>query len=206
MIVIVDYGVGNIGALLNMFEYLGVDAEASGDGQTLVEAHKIVLPGVGAFDKAMSRLRSQRLVEPLNEAVLGRRTPVLGVCLGMQLLGRRSEEGNEVGLGWIEADVRRMTVPAGSGLKVPHIGWADVRPTRRSALFQPGSETERFYFDHSFYVSCDDDRNVIAVIDYGGELCCALSVGNICGVQFHPEKSHRYGMRLLKAFATQGLM
>lgn len=204
MIAIVDYGVGNIGALLNMFEYLGVDAQASGDGQMLMRAEKILLPGVGAFDKAMSRLRTQNLVEPLNDAVLRRRVPVLGVCLGMQLLCRRSEEGAEAGLGWIEADVRRMTVPAGSGLKVPHIGWTDVRPTRDSPLFEPSSEAERFYFDHSFYVSCDDDKNVTAVIDYGAELCCALGAGNISGVQFHPEKSHRYGMRLLKAFAKQG--
>jgi len=204
LIVIVDYGIGNIGALLNMFEYLGVEAEASVDEETIARADKLLLPGVGAFDKAMSQLRNQNLVEPLNNAVLKRRIPVLGVCLGMQLLGRRSDEGDEAGLGWIEADVRRMTVPLGSELKVPHVGWTDVRPTRRSALFEPSPDMERFYFDHSFYVSCDDAKNVTAVIDYGGELCCALNVGNISGVQFHPEKSHRYGMRLLKAFAEQG--
>jgi glutamine amidotransferase len=203
MIAIVEYGVGNIGALLNMFEYLGIDAEASGDRRTLLKADKILLPGVGAFDKAMSRLRSQNLVEPLNEAVLGRRIPVLGVCLGMQLLARRSEEGNEEGLGWVGADVRRIKIPAGSPLKVPHIGWTEVHPTRRSALFEPSTEAERFYFDHSYYVSCDDGRDVTALVDYGGEFCCALNVGNVSGVQFHPEKSHRYGMRLLRAFASE---
>ena len=202
MIVIVDYDVGNIGALLNMFEYLGVDAEASRDPGVLSTAQKIVLPGVGAFDKAMSRLRGHGLLDPLTEAVIGRRVPVLGVCLGMQLLTRGSEEGNEPGLGWVDADVRRIKVPIGSTLKVPHIGWTDVRPTRRSVLFEMSADAERFYFDHSYYVTCDHDRDVAAVIDYGTELCCALSVGNVSGVQFHPEKSHRFGMRLLKAFAS----
>jgi imidazole glycerol-phosphate synthase subunit HisH len=201
MIVVVDYGVGNIGALLNMFEYIGVDAVSSADPEVVLTAAKIVLPGVGAFDKAMSRLRSQGLVEPLGDA-LKRGTPILGVCLGMQLLARRSAEGSEPGLGWIAADVRRIDPPSDAGLKVPHIGWSEVRPTRRSALFDPASDGERFYFDHSYYVACDHPDDVTAVIDYGGELCCALSAGNVSGVQFHPEKSHRFGMRLLRAFAA----
>ncbi|MGE8358265.1 MAG: imidazole glycerol phosphate synthase subunit HisH, partial [Microvirgula sp.] len=124
MITVVDYGVGNIGALLNMFDYLGLDAQASGDRTTIARAQRLVLPGIGAFDRAMTTLREQRLIEPLNEAVLERRAPVLGVCLGMQLLARRSDEGSETGLGWIDADVCRITVEPGSGLKVPHIGWA----------------------------------------------------------------------------------
>lgn len=203
MITVVDYGVGNIGALLNMFEYLGIDARASSDPRIISGAEKLVLPGVGAFDKAMTTLRKRQLVVPLNEAVLERRVPVLGVCLGMQLLARRSEEGVESGLGWIDADVHRVNVPAGSGLKVPHIGWMETRPTRCSSLFDPALPTERFYFDHGYHMVCDRTENVTAGIDYGSELCCAVENKHILGVQFHPEKSHRFGMRVLKAFALQ---
>ena len=201
IITVVDYGVGNIGALLNMFDYLGIDAQASGDAATLAKADKLVLPGVGAFDKAMSTLRARQLIAPLNEAVLERRRPVLGVCLGMQLLARCSEEGLEAGLGWIDADVRRIVLGQGSLLKVPHIGWTDVKPLHRSALFDPAEPVERFYFDHSYHLCFERTVDATAVIDYGVELCCAVSAEHIHGVQFHPEKSHRFGMRLLRAFA-----
>ena len=202
MITVVDYGVGNIGAILNMLDYLGIDAQASGDPDVLERADQLILPGVGAFDKAMSTLRSRQLIEPLNRAVLERKVPVMGVCLGMQLLARRSEEGNEAGLGWIDADVRRITLPAGSALKVPHIGWMEIQPARSSLLFDPGLPTERFYFDHSYHVTCDRQKDVSATIDYGMPMCCAVQVGNVSGVQFHPEKSHRFGMRLLRAFGA----
>ena len=201
MITVVDYGVGNIGALLNMFDYLGVEAEASGDAAAIAQAERLVLPGIGAFDKAMRTLRERRLVEPLNDAVLGRRVPVLGVCLGMQLLARTSEEGIEPGLGWIAADVRRIAVPAGSGLKVPHIGWAETRPLRASTLFAGARPEERYYFDHSYHMVCDRSEDASAVIDYGAALVCGVEAGHVMGVQFHPEKSHRFGMRLLTAFA-----
>ena len=201
IVTVVDYGVGNIGALLNMFDYLGIDAQASGNALVLARADKLVLPGVGAFDKAMSTLRTRELIEPLNEAVLERRRPVLGVCLGMQLLARGSEEGDEPGLGWIDADVRRIVLSEGSPLKVPHIGWTEVKPLRRSALFDPGERVERFYFDHGYHICCQRAEDAAAVIDYDAELCCAVSVAHVHGVQFHPEKSHRFGMRLLRAFA-----
>ena len=202
MITVVDYGVGNIGAILNMLDYLGIDAQASGDPDVLARADQLILPGVGAFDRAMSTLRTRKLIEPLSRAVLERKVPVMGVCLGMQLLARSSEEGNEVGLGWIEADVRRITLPEGSPLKVPHIGWMDVQPVHPSVLFDPCSATERFYFDHSYHVTCDQQEDISAVIDYGTPLCCAIQAGNVSGVQFHPEKSHRFGMRLLRSFAA----
>lgn len=200
-ITIVDYGVGNIGALLNMFDYLGYEARASADARAIASADKLVLPGVGTFDKAMLTLRQRGLAAPLNEAVIERRVPVLGVCLGMQLLARRSEEGAEPGLGWIAADVRRIVVPPGSSLKVPHIGWAHTRAPRTSALFAAEGGPERFYFVHGYHMVCDDDLDVAAVIDYGSSMCCAISHGNVHGVQFHPEKSHRFGMRLLESFA-----
>lgn len=200
MITVVDYGVGNIGAILNMLDYLGIDAQASGEPIVIERADQLILPGVGAFDKAMSTLRSRRLIEPLNMAVLERKVPVMGVCLGMQLLARGSEEGKEAGLGWLNADVRRIALPEDSTLKVPHIGWMEIQPTRPSPLFEPGSSTERFYFDHSYHVICDEPEDVSAIIDYEGPLCCAVQASNVIGVQFHPEKSHRFGMRLLRAF------
>lgn len=202
MITVVDYGVGNIDAILNMLDFLGIDAQASGDPNVLEQADQLILPGVGAFDKAMSTLRVKDLIEPLNRAVLERQVPVMGVCLGMQLLARSSEEGRETGLGWIDADVRRITLPEGSDLKVPHIGWMEVQPTHRSRLFDPALPIERFYFDHSYHVICDRQEDISAIIDYASPLCCAVQVGNVSGVQFHPEKSHRFGMRLLRAFGA----
>ncbi len=201
MITIVDYGVGNISALLNMFDYLGIDAVATSNPREIAAASKLILPGVGAFDKAMRTLRERDLVAPLNEAARERGTPVLGVCLGMQLLARRSEEGSEPGLGWIDADVRRIRPEDNSNLKVPHIGWSDIEPTGTSPLFGRNEQRERFYFVHSYHMVCDRDADVAARIEYGGPLVCAVGRGNIHGAQFHPEKSHRFGMRLLREYA-----
>jgi glutamine amidotransferase len=204
MVSIVDYGVGNIGALVNMFDYLGIEAEAAVDAPAILAAQRLVLPGIGAFDKAIKTLQDRQLIEALHEAVLRRQTPVLGVCLGMQLLARGSEEGRLPGLGWIAADVRRIVVPEGSRLKVPHIGWADVSPVGTGELFTTvpaGEEPERFYFDHSYHMVCDDAEDHAATVEYGHTLCCAVQRGHIAGVQFHPEKSHRFGMRLLTAWA-----
>jgi glutamine amidotransferase len=204
MITIVDYGVGNTGALLNIFDYLGIDAEISNSINTIENSSKLVLPGVGSFDKAMTTLRNSGLVEALNTAVLLRSVPVLGVCLGMQLLARGSEEGIEKGLGWIEADVRRITPPRDSGLKVPNMGWMHAKTARISVLFDKPHDDMRYYFDHSYHMVCDNTHDVLATIDYGTPLTCAVARGHIAGVQFHPEKSHRYGMRVLSAFAAMG--
>jgi glutamine amidotransferase len=200
VITIVDYGVGNIGALENMFDFLGVDCTVSNRPEDVGNADKLLLPGVGAFDTAVNALNRQNLIPALNYAVCRRKRPILGVCLGMQLLCRGSQEGDLPGLGWIDADVRRLEVPSGSKLKVPHIGWADVRPIRETNLFPKIHSMERFYFVHSYHVCCDRPNDVAAVVDFGREICCSVSAGNIYGVQFHPEKSHRFGMRLLKAF------
>lgn len=201
MIAIVDYGVGNVGALTNMFEYLGVESELTSDPDRIARAERLLLPGVGHFDKAMRELRERALVEPLNHAVLERRAPVLGICLGSQLLARRSEEGIEPGLGWIEADVVRIPQSGQSQLKVPHMGWSDIVVERPTAIFPTEASGERYYFAHSFHVVTDRPEDTVATIHYGQSLACAIRSGNVHGAQFHPEKSHRFGMRVLKAFA-----
>ncbi len=200
MITVVDYGVGNVGAILNMLDYLGFEAEPSGEADRIAAADKLILPGVGAFDKAMLTLREHGLIAALDAAILERHVPALGVCLGMQLLARCSEEGQEMGLGYIDAQVERIKIPASSNLKVPHIGWMEVEPTGRGRLFDSIQPAERYYFDHSYHVVCVNPSVVSATIQYGSELCCAIEEGNIFGVQFHPEKSHRFGMRLLSIF------
>lgn len=201
MIIIVDYGVGNIGALLNMFDYLGVDAISSSDPDHIASARRLLLPGVGHFDKAMRELDQRGLIAPLNTAVIDRGAPVLGICLGMQLLGRRSEEGSARGLGWIDADAVRIKPSPQSGLKVPHMGWSEIDVVNASDLFPATASGERFYFAHSYHVVCDRADDVVATIDYSDGLTCAVRCRNVHGAQFHPEKSHRFGMRVLKAFA-----
>ena len=201
MITIVDYGVGNVQALLNMFDHLGIEAQSSKDPGAILNADKLVLPGVGSFDKAMCELNTLGLVDTLHTAVLDHKIPVLGICLGMQLFSRKSAEGSTTGLGWLAADVQRIEPPQGSQLKVPHVGWAEIDPRHSSPLLAMTGIRERFYFVHSYHVVCDEPANVLATVDYGHPLCCAIHRDNIWGVQFHPEKSHRFGMRLLSSFA-----
>jgi glutamine amidotransferase len=200
MISIVDYGVGNVASLRNMYDYLGVGARIVSRPEELASAEKLILPGVGAFDRAMSTLNERGLFEPLRAAA-GRGTPLLGVCLGMQLLARASEEGGIAGLGLIQASVERLSPDPAAGLKVPNIGWSELDAAPGAPLFRDAGDRERFYFVHSYHVVCDDPADIAATIDYGGAVTVAVSRGNIHGVQFHPEKSHRFGMRLLAAFA-----
>ena len=198
---IVDYGIGNIGSLINMFDLLGIDVSVSDTAAGIRCARSVILPGVGAFDTAMEELKARGLIDALNEAALHRKIPVLGICLGMQLLGKSSEEGLERGLAWIDATAKRLTPPAGSGLKVPHVGWADIRVKADTPLFPGTFEEERFYFVHSYALECANPSIVAATIFFGDDVCCAIAQGNIFGVQFHPEKSHRFGMRLLADYA-----
>lgn len=199
-IVVIDYGMGNIGSIRNMLKYVGADHVVSDDRAEIARADKIVLPGVGHFDLAMQNLAQRDLIGPLGDAVLGARKPILGICLGQQLLCRSSEEGGREGLGYIDAAVRRIVPPPGSALKVPHMGWSEVAFAKADPLVDQLGERARFYFVHSYIVTCNDPADVLGTTDYGGPFASAFVRDNIAGVQFHPEKSHRYGVRLFRNF------
>jgi glutamine amidotransferase len=202
MITIVDYGLGNIRAFLNVYRRLNIDAQTATCAGELRHASKVILPGVGSFDHALERLAQSGMREALDDLALRQRIPVLGVCVGMQILGRESAEGTLPGLGWIEGRVRRLeSLAPQESLPVPHMGWNDVTPVARTRLFDGLESGARFYFLHSYYFECDRDENTIAVSDYGVEFACAAHAANVFGVQFHPEKSHHYGARLLQNFA-----
>lgn len=201
MIAIVDYGLGNVQAFLNVYKRLNVPAAAVRTVDELAGAEKVVLPGVGAFDHAMERLEASGMRSRLDDLVLGDRVPVLGVCVGMQILARSSDEGELPGLGWIDGTVHGFKPPAAAPLPLPHMGWNDVRPTAPAGLFAELGTDARFYFLHSYYFECARSEDVSATSDYGASFASAVSAANIHGVQFHPEKSHHSGVRLLHNFA-----
>lgn len=204
MIAIIDYDMGNLGSIANMLKKVGAKATISSDPAVVGEAEKLILPGVGAFDNGMKNLNEMGLLSVLNQKVLREKTPVLGVCLGMQLLTRRSEEGKLPGLGWIEADTIKFNFNGqAASLKVPHMGWNYIDVCQTNSLFQEMPDKSRFYFVHSYYVNCDDNRTVLATARYGLEFAAAVASENVLGVQFHPEKSHKFGMRLYKNFVER---
>lgn len=198
MISIIDYGMGNLGSIINMFRRIGVKAQIVSHPEQLFEARKILLPGVGAFDQAMKRINDGGFRDILDTKVLVEKTPILGICLGMQLLTRGSEEGSLSGFGWIPADTLRF--PNSNGLKVPHMGWNIVIPSTPSKLTENLPEESRFYFVHSYYVKVDQPRYSILKCNYGLTFDAAIQKDNIYGAQFHPEKSHKFGMRFLENF------
>jgi glutamine amidotransferase len=201
VITIVEYGMGNVGSILNMLARAGAEAQASSDPEVIRGARKLILPGVGAFDTGMVNLRSLGLLDPLNQAVLVDKVPVLGICLGMQLLGLSSEEGAEPGLGWVDARAVRFRPDPALQLKVPHMGWNEVALRRESTLFHAMFPHPRFYFVHSYHCVCANPEHVVATSVHGESFVASLRSSNIYGVQFHPEKSHKFGMRLLDNFA-----
>ena len=202
MITIVDYKMGNLGSILNMLKKLGQAAQVTADPALIEHAEKLVLPGVGAFDAGMTNLERSGLIPLLNRRVLEDGVPTLGICLGMQLMTRSSEEGSRAGLGWINAEALRFR-PTDAALKVPHMGWNRVLPARTSALTDELPDAPRFYFVHSFYVRCNDCADVLLTTPFGEPFASAFQRGNVWGVQFHPEKSHKFGMALLRNFATK---
>jgi glutamine amidotransferase len=202
MIRIVDYGLGNIQAFRNVFKRLNIAVLPAATADELADATKVILPGVGHFDHAMERLTQSGMREALDELVLQRRVPVLGVCVGMQIMAQSSEEGMRPGLGWIDGRVRSFaSLESARDLPLPHMGWNDVRPIAANKVFDQLTIDARFYFLHSFYFKCRHSDDILAVATYGEEFSAAVKRANIYGVQFHPEKSHGFGTRLLKNFA-----
>lgn len=200
-IVIADYGMGNLRSIYGRLRKLGIDSAISSDPGEIGKAGKIILPGVGHFAAAMSNLRARGLVDVLTEAAQDDRKKILGICLGMQLMLEFSEEGNCAGLGWVEGKVLRMNVPDHLRYKVPHMGWNVAASQKPSPLMEGVNAKAEFYFVHSYYCSLVNSDDVLAVCTYGSQFACALECGNLFGVQFHPEKSHESGGRLLCNFA-----
>ena len=200
MITIVDYGLGNMGSMLNMFQRIGVQARIESEPDELDKAEKLVLPGVGAFDAAMRCIQDKPgLLEVLARKALDQCIPVLGVCLGMQLLTTGSEEGVLPGLNWIPGETKRF--PVLKGLKVPHMGWNIAHPKSGGKLTRGVGQDSRYYFVHSYYVQTKTTSHSLMRTHYGIEFDSAIEHANIFGVQFHPEKSHRFGMAILKNFS-----
>ncbi len=203
MIVIVDYGLGNLGSIKNMLQFIGFDARISNDREEISQAKKLVLPGVGSFDQGMINLHERELVPVLNQRVLKDRVPILGICLGMQLFGLKSEEGTLPGLSWIEQESKKFDPDDHQSFPVPHMGWEYVSFTENhSPLLKGFDEETKFYFAHSYYVKCNNREEVILEANYIHSFDASVQKGHIAGVQFHPEKSHKYGMQLLTNFVS----
>ncbi|MBR1120203.1 imidazole glycerol phosphate synthase subunit HisH [Bradyrhizobium lablabi] len=202
MITIINYGLGNVQAFANLYKRLNIAARIASSAAELDGASKLILPGVGAFDHAMESFEESGMRQTVDDLVLRQGKPVLGVCVGMQMLARGSEEGTLPGLGWVDGQVRRFDAnklpPPG---RLPHMGWNDVIPRNGAGLFAGLERDSRFYFLHSYYFDCASNDNILATSEYGIEFGCAVRSNNVHGVQFHPEKSHDFGIRLLKNFA-----
>ncbi len=196
-IIIIDYKTGNVGSIANMIEYLGYNAKISNNVDEIIDSSHLILPGVGSFDRGMNGIIDNKLFDILNEQVLIRKKPILGICLGMQLMCNSSEEGLQKGLSWIDANVLKFNV---EGLKIPHMGWNYVKFNSSSMLLKGFSDDPRFYFVHSYFVGDVRDDSIIATCSYGVDFNCLVEKENIFATQFHPEKSHKYGMKLIENF------
>jgi imidazole glycerol-phosphate synthase subunit HisH len=202
MITIIDYGVGNIFAIQNVYRRLDIETKIAKNLEDLKNTEKIILPGVGAFDYAMKRLNNSGMRERLDELVLFEKKPVIGICVGMQILGNNSEEGNCEGLKWIDGNIKKFNIDYIKQVtKLPHMGWNDVIPQKNHLLFSGLEKNAIFYFLHSYYFSCNRISDILTKSEYGQEFTSSVNRENIFGIQFHPEKSHSYGEKLLSNFA-----
>lgn len=203
MLAIIDYGLGNLGSIANMLKVIGEKSVITNNKEKIMEADRIILPGVGSFDTGMKNLQDMDLCVILqDEAKRGK--PMFGICLGMQLLGRKSEEGKQNGLGLIPFDNVRFNFSPGCGLKIPHMGWDIVDFKQESPLLQGINGTQqRYYFVHTYHAVCDSENDVLMTCDYGYEFAVAVCNKNVYGVQFHPEKSHDFGLKLLENFVKR---
>lgn len=203
-IVILEYGTGNLSSIKNMFKKAGYHAKISRDHREIESASHLVLPGVGAFDTGMRSLSEANLIDILNKKVIEEKTPILGICLGMQLLTKGSEEGDLPGLGWIDAYARKFRFEESedhASLKVPHMGWNEVQPATGEPIFNGYDSIPKFYFVHSYHVHCNNPENRIGSTNHGISFTSAVRKENIIGAQFHPEKSHRFGLKLFSNFS-----
>ncbi len=200
MISVLDYGIGNVKSVTRMIEKVGGSTETVSTPESLLNVEKLIIPGVGSFDSGMKKLISGNFIPALNKIALERGIPVLGICLGMQLMCQSSEEGVMPGLSWIDASVERFPETSSTGLRIPHMGWNTLKVLRPNALLPFNSKELRFYFVHSFRVNCHNSSDSIATTDYGINFIAAFQKGNLFGAQFHPEKSHRFGMDLIRRF------
>jgi len=202
MITLIDYGVGNIFAFQNVYKRLNIPTKIAKTQDDLAETKKLILPGVGSFDFAMKQLNASGMREKLDELVLEKKVPVIGICVGMQMMGNRSDEGKLEGLKWIDSEILKFDESLiEQRTKLPHMGWNDVVPVKNHPLFVGLEKEAIFYFLHSFYFKCNKPTDSIAVSDYGLSFSSAVNKDNIYGIQFHPEKSHQYGEKLLHNFA-----
>ena len=200
MIAILDYGLGNLGSISNMLKVIGEKSRITSNVDEIKKADGIILPGVGAFDAGMSKLNETGLSDLVKEEAKNGK-PVLGICLGMQLLGRKSEEGSLEGLNLIPFECKKLVFPKTTDLKVPHMGWDVVEFKQNHRILDGLQGTQRYYFVHSYHAVCDDNSNILMTCDYGYEFAAAVVNNNVIGVQFHPEKSHDFGLALLTNFA-----
>jgi len=198
VITVIDYGMGNIGSLQNMIKKAGGTSQATSDPRAIMQAEKLILPGVGHFDQAMERLVALQLISILNEAVLQKHIKTLCICLGAQLATKSSEEGTRPGFGWLDAHTVRFRL--GSEYRIPHMGWNDISPTKESRLFIGMPKNPRFYFVHTYHLELNQKEDILAETEYGYKFTAAFEHENIYGMQYHPEKSHKYGMCIMKNF------